>query len=131
MEEGKGKMENKYRRFEDTEVWQLSKELAVKIYKLTATFNRKDLVFLDQMRRSALSISSNIAEGYERNSKRELTQFLNIAKGSVGELRSQLAIAFELGIVRDKEYNETILLCETISRQLKGFMKFLERPDDE
>jgi len=117
----------KYKKFEDTEVWQRSKELAVKIYKLTASFNRKDFTFMDQMRRSALSISSNIAEGYERNSEKELAQFLNIAKGSVGELRSQLTISFELGLIGSKEYNETISLCETISKQLKGFIKFLEK----
>jgi len=61
-----------YKRFEETEVWRLSKEAAIKIYRLTSNFHKKDFALIDQMRRSAISISSNIAEGYERNSKKEL-----------------------------------------------------------
>jgi four helix bundle protein len=125
MEDGKWNME--YKKFEETEVWRLSKEVAVKIYRLTSNFDKKDFALIDQMRRSAISISSNIAEGYERNSKKELAQFLNIAKGSVGELRSQLTIASELGLINFDDFNEIILLCEKISKQLKGFMRFLER----
>jgi len=117
-----------YKRFENIEVWQFAKELAIEIYKMTYKMDfRKDYALIDQMRRSALSISSNIAEGYERNSKRELAQFLNIAKGSVGELRSQLIIASELGRISRLDYEKFAAICESISKQLKGFIKFLEK----
>ncbi len=122
-------MENKsYKRFEDMEVWQDAKDIAIEIYKVTSLFDpRKDFSFIDQLRRSALSISSNIAEGYERSSKKELRQYLNIAKGSAGELRSQLLIAKEIGKVNDQSSKDLICKCENVSRQLKGFMRFLEK----
>ena len=122
-------MENKsYKRFEDMEVWQDAKDIAIEIYKVTSLFDpRKDFSLIDQLRRSALSISSNIAEGYERSSKKELRQYLNIAKGSAGELRSQLLIAKEIGKVNDQSSKDLICKCENVSKQLKGFMRFLEK----
>ena len=77
-------------RFEDLDVWKRSARLSADIYKAFARIT--DYGFRDQITRSGLSISSNIAEGYERCSDRELSNFLNYAKGSTGELRSQLYI---------------------------------------
>ncbi|BCB97392.1 four helix bundle protein [Dissulfurispira thermophila] len=125
MEHGIWNME--YKRFEETEIWQLSKEIIVEIYKLTNEMNKKDAIFVDQMRRAALSVSNNIAEGYERNSKKELAHFLNIAKGSIGELRSLLMVSQELGLIEATDFKHLILKCEIISRQLKGFIRFLEK----
>jgi four helix bundle protein len=95
-----------YGRFEDMPVcpdghpygWKLAKDLTVEIYRITkdAEF-RRDYGLVDQIRRASISISRNIAEGFERGSKREFVQFLYIAKGSLGEVRSQLQVSFELG----------------------------------
>jgi len=88
---------SRYQRFEDMPVWQKAKELTVWIYQATGNDKLKhEFSLRDQIRRSAISISSNIAEGFERGSTKEFIQFLFIAKGSVGELRSQIIIAREL-----------------------------------
>ena len=80
--------------FEDLEIWQIAKGLAVKIYSLSrAPRFSKDFSLRDQMRRAAVSIMSNIAEGFERGGNQEFVQFLYIAKGSCGEVRSQLYVA--------------------------------------
>ena len=80
--------------YEDLQVWQRSKVLAVAVYR--ATDGLKDFGFRDQITRSALSIPSNIAEGAERPGRREFSQFVGYAKGSAGELRTQLLIGAEL-----------------------------------
>ena len=78
------------------EVWKLSLELATDVYKLTQKGNlAKDFSFRDQIRRAAISIPSNIAEGFRRNYKKEFGRFLRIALGSCGELETQLIIAHE------------------------------------
>src|SRR3989338_9537838 len=87
----------KTRTFKDLIVWQKSKELAVEIYKLTEGFPKSELYGLtSQMRRAAVSISSNIAEGYHRFHDKEKRQFLAMAFGSGSELESQMEIAKEL-----------------------------------
>lgn len=80
--------------FEDLEVWKSARELANKVYKVTANgaFS-KDYGLRDQIRRAVVSIMSNVAEGYERGGNQELIQFLSIAKGSFGEVRCQLYVA--------------------------------------
>jgi four helix bundle protein len=80
-----------YERFEDMPIWGLAKDLAVEIYRITkdAKF-RRDFGLVDQVRREPISISGNIAEGFERGSDREFVQFPSVAEGSVGEMRSQL-----------------------------------------
>ncbi|MDX1518972.1 MAG: four helix bundle protein, partial [Gammaproteobacteria bacterium] len=75
---------------DNLDVWKRSKSLAITTYK--ATSNCKDYGFKDQITRAAISISSNIAEGYERHSKKEFAYFLKVAKGSCAELRTQLII---------------------------------------
>ena len=77
-------------RFEELDVWKRSSRLCCDLYK--SLNDLKDFGFKDQITRSALSIPSNIAEGYERNSNKEIANFLNYAKGSAGELRTQLYI---------------------------------------
>jgi four helix bundle protein len=86
----------KIERFEDIISWQRAKNLTVEIYK---TFeNQKDFSFKSQIQRASLSIMNNIAEGFERKSNKEFKQFLFIAKGSAGEVRSMLHMALELNI---------------------------------
>jgi|SRR5882757_5117219 len=85
----------KTERFEDLQVWQLAKEVANLTYDMTLTGKfSQDYVLRDQVRRAAVSIFSNIAEGFERDGNREFIQFLSISKGSCGELRAQLRFRF-------------------------------------
>ena len=83
--------------FEDLDVWKRAVKLSSETYK--QTFGLKDFGFRDQLTRSGLSIPSNIAEGYERRSDREIAQFLTIAKGSAGEFRTQVYIGMDVGFI--------------------------------
>ncbi|HAX62422.1 MAG TPA: four helix bundle protein, partial [Elusimicrobia bacterium] len=88
----------KIERFEDLKVWKYAKDLAIEIYKLTLNEKfRKDFGLREQIQRSSVSILSNIAEGYERNNNREFIKFLVYAKGSAGEVRAQLHLAYSIG----------------------------------
>ena len=113
--------------FEELDVWKLGMELCSDIYNLTNTdFFSKDFALKDQIRRSAISIPSNISEGYEREGINQFVYFLVIAKGSCGELRTQLKIANTLNYINEKEYitlNEKSL---STSKQLAGFIKYLK-----
>ena len=117
----------KIKRFEDLEVWQLARELVNQIYKLSRkTKLSKDFGLRNQLQRSAVSIMSNIAEGFERKTNKEFIQFLNIAKASSGELRSQLYVTLDLEYL-DKVTFETVYnLCEKISKSIAGFIKYLK-----
>jgi four helix bundle protein len=86
-----------YHSFENLDVWKRSTRLAVDVYR--ALQGCRDLALKDQMTRAAVSIASNIAEGAERDSRPELIRFLNIAKGSAAELRTQTYIAIEVGVI--------------------------------
>jgi four helix bundle protein len=91
--------------FEDLEVWQIAMELSVKVYKLTIKSPlEKDFSLKDQIRRSAVSIPSNIAEGDERNSNPDSIRHFRIAKGSLAEIRTQLKIAFEIGYLDKNDF---------------------------
>ena len=96
------------RTFEDLLVWQMGIELVKRVYLLTASgmFSR-DFGLRDQLRRAAVSIPTNIAEGFERASRKEYLNFLNIAKGSAGEVRSLLYVALEVGYLQ-KESNKEL-----------------------
>ena len=96
-------MASKIEKFEDLEVWKESISLATKIYEILK--NCKDFSLRDQMQQSAISIASNIAEGFERNSNKEFKQFLYFAKVSCGELRTQLYICSKIKAFK-KERNE-------------------------
>ena len=121
-----------FRKLEDIEVWKRSCRLAVDIYKLTAVEEiSKDWSLRDQIRRSSVSIPSNIAEGYERDSNAEFSRFLKIAKGSCGELRTQLYIVKALELIPqeiiDKFLKETIEL----SSMLQGMITYLQAKQDK
>ena len=92
-----------YKRFEDLPVWQKARNLVVRIYKVTQQGKfARDYSLVEQIRRSSISVPCNIAEGFERGSRKEFIQFLYIAKASAGELRSQLLIASDLGYLDEK-----------------------------
>lgn len=109
-------------RFENLEVWKRSKELCVEVYRELATL--KDYGFKDQITRSALSIPSNIAEGFERGSQKEAIQFLSYAKGSCGELRTQILIGLEIGYVVNLQIgNKWIEETRVISNMIGSLIK--------
>ncbi len=94
-------------RFEEIEAWQKARELARAIYACSAEGGfTKDFVLRDQIRRAAVSVVSNIAEGFERDGKGEFVQFLSMAKGSTGEIVTQLYIAMDQGYISEKRFQE-------------------------
>ena len=110
--------------FRELKVWQLSKALAVDVYRITQTEPfRKDFSLKDQIRRAAVSIPSNIAEGDERGSNREAVRFFYIAKGSLAELQTQLEIAYEIGYVKKEIVESLENKCVTIGKMLGSLIK--------
>lgn len=106
----------------DLEVWKVSRHYVSEIYKLTSLFPNEEIYGLtSQIRRSAISIPSNIAEGCGRRSNKELIQFLYIAIGSLSELETQLLISFDLGFCSLEDCNLDILV--SIRRMLLGLIK--------
>jgi four helix bundle protein len=110
-------------RFEDIIAWQKAKDLTLRVYSLFT--ETKDYGFKDQIQRASVSIMNNIAEGFERKSNNEFRQFLFIAKGSCGEVRSMLYLAKELNKISESEFNILFLLSEEISKILSGLIKSL------
>lgn len=117
------------RRFENLEVWQKACRLTVQVYQAFRTL--KDWGFRDQISRAAVSIPSNTAEGFERESTQEFIRFLFIAKGSAGELRTQLYLAIELGYITKEPGWELIEECRHISAMIQRLIKSLERKKAE
>jgi four helix bundle protein len=111
--------------FKELKVWEKAKDLAVHIYKATnsGSFIR-DFGLRDQMRRAAISIASNIAEGDERDTDRDSVRFLYIAKGSLAELLTQIEISREIGYITNEEYKYICEECEAIGRMLGKLIKF-------
>ncbi len=119
-------------RFEELEVWKVSMALCSEIYKLTnSELFSKDFGLKDQIRRSAVSVPSNISEGYERDSKRQFLYFLVIAKGSCGELRTQLMIARNLNYLDENEFMKIHEQCLSTSKQLSGFISYLKKYEEK
>jgi len=117
----------KIERFEDIEVWKLSREFINDLYKMTDIDKfKRDYELLRQIRKASISVISNIAEGFERKSNNEFMHFLFIAKGSAGEVRSQLYIANDIGYINDVEFKKLFKDIELISRSLSGFIKYLK-----
>lgn len=115
--------------FENLEVWKRSSRLCVELYSALALC--RDAGFKDQVTRAALSIPSNIAEGYERDSKRELMRFLRIAKGSCGELRTQLYIGSRIGYIQTSHCKRLIAEAWDLSRMLHALIQSIARADTE
>jgi four helix bundle protein len=119
-------MPNTYR---DLKVWQRSIDLAERICRLTAAFPASELYGLTtQMRRAAVSIPSNTAEGWGRRSRKEYSRFVLIARGSNDELQTQLVIAERLGFGDPAHILEAAALSDEIGKMLGGLHKFLQTP---
>lgn len=117
----------KFNSFEEIISWQKARELNKEIYYLTSNNNSfsKDFGLRDQIRRSSISISSNIAEGFERETTKEFIRFLYIAKASAGEFRSQLYLAFDLKYVNIEEFEKLKLKVNEVSKLISGLLKYL------
>jgi four helix bundle protein len=114
-------------KFEDMKIWQRARSIVKTIYLLTEKepFSR-DYGLKDQVRRASVSIMSNIAEGFERGSNKEFIQFLFIAKGSAGEVRAQLYVAFDLGYIIKNDFENLSTELLALSKQISGFIKYLK-----
>ena len=110
-------------KFEDILSWQKAKELTIVVY--SELENCKDFGFKNQIQRASVSIMNNIAEGFERRSNKEFKQFLYIAKGSCGEVRSMLYLSKELNYLPLELNSKLFRLCIEISKLLSGFIKTL------
>ncbi|MBI2933661.1 MAG: four helix bundle protein [Planctomycetes bacterium] len=116
------------RRFEDLEIWQEARELVRFIHEVTAGFSfDRDEVFRGDFRITSRSVMSNIAEGFERTSKRQFIQFLVIARGSAAELRSLLHEAFDRRKLHLSTYRDAMERCDRIRRRISALIKYLQR----
>jgi four helix bundle protein len=110
-------------KFEDIIAWQKAKEMTILIY--TNFKDSKDFGLKDQIQRAGVSVMNNIAEGFERKTNNEFKQFLYIAKGSCGEVRSMLYLVKELNTISESTFNKLYGLAEEISKILSGLIKTL------
>jgi four helix bundle protein len=116
--------------FEDVQAWQSARELRGHVYRLTRSKPfALDFALVHQIRRAAISIGSNIAEGFDRAGNREFMQFLAIAKGSVAEVKDQLYCALDEKYVTQAEFDQIYSLADRTSRLIGGFMSYLRTSD--
>jgi four helix bundle protein len=114
-------------RFEDLRVWQKAMRLCVAIYRVTRAGQfARDFGLRDQIQRAAVSVLSNIAEGFDRNSRAEFARFVSIARGSAGEVRAQVYLARELAYLTDEEARELLEACGEVTRMLVALRKSLD-----
>jgi len=117
----------KTKTFRDLIVWKKSMELVLKIYKLTENFPKSELYGLtSQIKRSAVAIPSNIAEGYIRSHTKEYAQFINIAFSSGAELETQLEISKMVGYIMNKDYENAVSLLNEVMRMLNKLSQVLK-----
>ncbi len=120
----------KIEKFEDIEAWKLARETVKLIYEISSSGNfSRDFSLVNQIRRAAISILSNIAEGFERNGDKEFLQFLAIAKGSCGEVRAQLYIALDQKYIDETQFVLIANKLIEISRTISGLMKYLQQSE--
>jgi four helix bundle protein len=115
----------KYNHFEDIPVWQEARKFVSDIYNVTSKYFKNDFELIRQLRRAAISIALNIAEGYERKGNKDFAHFLNIAKSSAGECRAILYIAFDLRYLSDLDFEIFKNRAIDLSRQLSKFGEYL------
>ena len=111
-------------RFEDLIAWQKAQDLAVMIYE--KFYQSKEFSFKDQIFRASVSVSNNIAEGFERSSDKDFARFLFISKGSNAEVKSMLYLAQRLQFINEQDLKIGLSLCDEIGRILNGFINSLK-----
>ena len=118
------------RQFEDLLAWKKARELTKAVYQVTSigAFAR-DLGLRNQIQHASVSVISNITEGFERGGNNEFRQFLSQAKGSAGEVRAQLYVALDVGLIELTSFNELYDLATEVSRLIGGLIRYLENSD--
>ena len=118
-------------RFEDLIAWQKARQLVAAVYGVTikGAF-AKDYGLRDQVQRSAVSIMSNIAEGFDRGSRPEFHRFLVIAKGSCAEVRSQLYVALDCGYISQQDFDTIVALAQEVAKIIGGLRASVQRQRD-
>jgi len=117
-------------KFEELEIWKQARSLSLKIFRFTQReIFVKEYKFKDQIKSSAGSVMDNVAEGFERSSRLEFVNFLGIAKGSCGEVRSQLYRAMDQKFITESEFNEVYIQYEGLSAGITAFMNYLNQSD--
>ncbi|HDY88283.1 MAG TPA: four helix bundle protein [bacterium] len=113
--------------FEDLDTWQKAREFTRIIYEISSSGKfAKDVGLRDQIRRSSVSVLSNISEGFERGGNKEFIHFLSIAKGSCGEIRAQLYIALDQEYITEEVFQNSSDKALELSRMISGFIKYLK-----
>ncbi len=121
---------NQHKSYEDLKVWQKAITLSKDIYRITKNFPKDEIYGLtSQIRRSAVSIASNIAEGCGRNSYGEFIQFIGIASGSLAELHTQLLIALDADYITKENLDDLLIQVKEIGRMLSGLKSSLKNPE--
>lgn len=116
--------------FEDIEAWQKARELTKMIYNVTNHMKfSKDYGLINQIRRAAISIMSNIAEGFERSGTKEFIHFLTIAKGSAAEVELQLYIALDNGYIVQNEFDEIYAISKKVRFMISGLIRYLKKSE--
>ena len=119
----------KIARVEDVQAWQKARQLITEVYKATIENERfsKDFGLKEQIRRASVSIMSNIAEGFSRQTNKEFIQFLYVARGSASEVQSQLYVALDLKYISEIEFKRVYELSEEVIKLISGFIRYLKR----
>jgi four helix bundle protein len=116
------------KRYEDIQGWQKARELTNLVYNITKQgIFARDFGLRDQIRRAAVSVMSNIAEGFERGGQAEFIQFLFIAKSSAGEVQSQLYVAIDQEYITPEQFRQGYELCAETMRLIGGFITYLRK----
>jgi four helix bundle protein len=124
-------MHDRIERFEELIAWQKARALTAEIYKATAAGDfARDFGLKGQIQRAAVSIMSNLAEGFERGRPSEFHQFLSVAKASCAELRSQLYVAFDVGYLDELQFKRLMALAQEVARIIGGLRAAVERNRD-
>jgi len=112
----------------DLDVWKTSVEMVTNVYQVTRNFPKEEIYGLtNQMRRAAVSVPSNIAEGAGRNSSKEFIQFLNFSTGSLSELETQLIISYNLKYINDEQKQNMDIQINTIFKMLSGLIQSVKK----
>jgi len=116
----------KIEKFEDIEAWQKGRQLVKEIYFISEEGRfKRDFALKEQIRRAAISVISNIAEGFARKTNKEFMQFLYISHGSLAEIEAQLYVALDLTYIESNKFNSLYNLCYEISKMIMGLIKYL------
>lgn len=115
-------------RFEDLEAWKKARELTKAIYQITSTGGfARDFCLRDQVRRASVSIMSNIAEGFGRKRDKDFQYFLSLAKGSTGEVKAQIYVALDAGLISGAQFAQLYELATETGRLIGGLIKYLSK----